>query len=67
MITGNHRPKQASNLPEGHDEVPEPDERAVRVREEADHHVTVQHGHRRLVPVLGRDIINKYYAISGLG
>ena len=30
MITGNHRPKQASNLPEGHDEVPEPDERAVR-------------------------------------
>ena len=37
---------------ERHDEVAQPDERRVRVGEQTDHHVSVQHSHRRLVPVL---------------
>ena len=37
---------------ERHDEVAQPNERRVRVGEQTDHHVAVQHSHRRLVPVL---------------
>ena len=37
--------------PEGHDEVPEADEGAVRVGEEADDHVAVEDRHGRLVAV----------------
>ena len=32
--------------------IPEADERGVRVSEEADHHVPIEDGHGRLVPIL---------------
>lgn len=38
--------------PEGHDQVPQANERGVRVGEEANHHVTIEDRHCRLVAVL---------------
>ena len=38
--------------PQWHHQVPEPDQRGVWVSEEADHHVTIEDGHGRLVTVL---------------
>ena len=38
--------------PQRHHKVPEPDQRGVRVSEEADHHVTIEDSHSRLVTVL---------------
>ena len=38
--------------PKRHDEVPETDHGALEVSEEADHHMTIEDGHGRLVTVL---------------
>ena len=38
--------------PQRHHQVPEPDQRGVRVSEETDHYVTIENGHGCLVTVL---------------
>ena len=38
--------------PKRHHQVPETDQRGVRVSKEADHHVTIEDSNGRLVPVL---------------